>query len=415
MDLHDFCIEMGFDLQTEELFKPHWERLCNNTVSGIPSFMTREFFDKWYPRCKGPAGLDQEVDEVLRIVENDPVCARYAAMLHYAYFIATPYIGIIPPLSEKKFGKNAGIFHLFIVMSSLPLIEKTHQNLRLPEKYFLDTCTWIGGTISIYAAAHEGYPGHTPSQTYWMRFHIDGKLFRVGRFEYMMEPFSPALPAIFRNRKDNSLAVLCRDQWAFDGNGFRVDPDKETPAFTARLKFLDNRVTGTPVTPYGFPQTGRKVTLDLTEWEAICSPWDTCLGIHIPGGGGMTEQAVRDSLLEARQFFRKYFSVDIKVFQCSSWLFNPAWEKELPDSNLALLQRNVYLTPPLPLWGCPGFFFVYGRPNGDPRQFQCTTSLHKAFCRIAERGEPLRNGAMFILASDLESFGKNTYRNSNIF
>ena len=123
----------------------------------------------------------------------------------------------------------------------------------------------------------------------------------------------------------------------------------------------------------------------------------------------MTE-AVRASLIEARSFFHDYLHRDFKVFTCASWILNPAWEKELPESNMAVMQRNVYMTPSAPPGGNPGVFFVYGDNECDPRTRPQTTRLHQAFCRILDRGEPLRNGFMFLPADDAEYYGSEYYR-----
>ena len=124
----------------------------------------------------------------------------------------------------------------------------------------------------------------------------------------------------------------------------------------------------------------------------------------------MTLAAVRESLIEAVKFYHDNLGQEIKVFTCGSWILNPDWERELPNSNLAALERNVYMTPcPLPE-GKPGLFFVYGEDDCDPRQRPCTTSLHRAFRRIMERGEELRIGYMFIPASEVQLLGQEYYR-----
>ncbi len=409
MDLHSFCSDMGFDADTENLLFPCWEKLCANTAAELPFFMKPEFYRKYYPLCQGPNGVLERMDEVARITASDPNCMRYAAMLHYGLYLAVPQMPLQKmPLPEKKYGDNAGIFQLLAAMSSLPLIAETQKAMGLPESQLAATAEWLGGTIAIYAAAHHGIPGHTPQQSAWLRHHIDGKLFRIGRLEYMPDIWGGYMPAVYRSRKTGALTVLSRDQWMFDSAGLRLPECTEKPAFTSRLKFLDGHVTGTPISPYGRIQTGRKVSLDLNEWEPLCADWDPVLHIHIPGGGGMSVSAVRESLLAARQFFRKYFSTDVKVFCCASWILNPVWEKELPDSNLAALQRNVYMTPAFRSENC-GLFFVYGQ-DCDPRTQPRTSRLHEAFCRIYDRNEPLCAGCMFIPASDLEHFGTEYYR-----
>ena len=129
----------------------------------------------------------------------------------------------------------------------------------------------------------------------------------------------------------------------------------------------------------------------------------------------MTTEAVRSSLIDAVMFFHQYLKQDVKVFNCSSWILNPVWEMELPDSNMAVMQRNVYMTPPRPPSGKPGMFFVYGDDDCDPRMRPQTTRLHQAFCRIFDRGEPLRSGLMFIPASEVGHYGTGYFRKKYIF
>ena len=124
----------------------------------------------------------------------------------------------------------------------------------------------------------------------------------------------------------------------------------------------------------------------------------------------MKLELIKESLLMAKKFYREVFDYDVKIFCCHSWIFNPAWEKELPDSNFAAWQRNSYLTPCSESTGMPGMFFVYGDDSIDPRKIEQKSSLHKAFCRILDRGEKLRNGTMFIMAEDIEKIGTEFYR-----
>lgn len=413
MDFEDFSREIGFSEDFIQKLMPHRQILWEHSAEDVPFFMEKDFYTRYYPFCNGPdpAEIYPLMEEVCRIVRTRPAAARYASMLHYAYYVAKPMINLRWPSPEGIFGRNAGIFQLMIAMSALPLIEAKHAELKLPVKYFLDECKWLCGTIGIYAAAHEGYPGHTMGQCYWLRYSVNGELFRIGRLEYLPCRWEPGFPAVYRNRKTGSLAVLCLDGWAFDAEGFRVDPAVSQPSFTTSLTFFDGKVTGTPISPYGKPVRDREMTLVLSEWEPLCTPWESCMTIHIPGGGGMTSEAIRNSLIEARMFYHRYLKQDMRVFTCSSWILNPAWERELPESNMADFQRNCYMTPPYPPGaGRHGIFFIYGDENCDPRTRPQTSRLHQVFCRMMDRGEPLRWGAMFIPADEVEHYGTEYYR-----
>ncbi|MBO5723397.1 MAG: hypothetical protein J6S58_01065 [Lentisphaeria bacterium] len=411
-DLSAFCRELSWDREAENILAPCWETLCANSTDSFPFFMEKSAYTEYAAKAEVPSDALLRMETVAQIVRENPVLCQLANMLHYAFYKSPSMINLGSLPSVEKFcGENSGIFHLFIVLSSIPCVAEHYAAWGIPEKYASDSAKWISGTIDIYRAAHNGIPGHTPGQTYWPRLTVDGKLFRIGRLEYKLANWTKDFPAVYVNRSDRTLCVLCRDQAKYDKDGFLIPENStETPAFTAHLKVRDNHVTGTPVQPNGLPRIGRKVTLDLTQWEALCAPWDLVGDIHIPGGGNLTLESVKESLLEARQFFRKHFSTDVKAFTCGSWIFNPAWQKELPGSNLAKFQRNVYMSSVVK-HPAAGLFFVYGRNQGDPRQWQQESSLHRAFCNIFNRNESLAYSFIFITAEDLDQFGTEYYLN----
>ena len=402
MQLHDFCQEMGFDRAVECKLFEHWPALWENSSDELPFFMERTFYERHYPLCGGPSGVLERMAEVARITAEHPVCCRYAAMLYYGHFAAAPAIAMdYFPLPEKFYGENAGIFQLMVAVASLPLIAQTHRRMGLPAHFLADAATWIGGTIGTYAAAHQGIPGHTLGQTYWLRLHIDGELFRIGRLEYLLGSWLDCLPAVYVNDA-GMIKVLCRDRWQYDSEGRRFDPGPEEPAFTARLEIGPERIVGTPVRADGTPDREKTEVLERSDWHELCAPWELIPSIHIPGGGGMDWASVKRSMLEAREFFRNYFHTEVKAFVCNSWIFNPVWQRELPDSNLAEFQRRVHLCAAHKSAYRHGLFFVYGDADCDPRERPCTTRLHRVFRQLFDRGEPLTVGAMFILNHELD-------------
>lgn len=413
MTIDDFCSVLGFDHAAKHILEDVWEDAARTAPRGIPPFMTMDFCRRYYPLTGGDPEHLKRMEVVCRIVEKTPEAAFYAWLLHYSVFHRTPAANFGSlPLPVKLFGENAGVFQLMFAVSALPMIEATLERLNIPERYALDIAKWIGGTIQIFAEGHNGLPGHTLQQSGWIRHYIDGRLFRIGRFEYLMHPCPDWVPAIYRNRKDGSLMVFCRDNWRFM-------PDGSTPLTTipaqelvsTKLKILDNHVTGTPITPDGKVLIKRKVTIDLAEWEGICQPWELVPSIHIPGGGGMKPELVKQSMLDAKEFFRKYFKQDVKLFACASWILNPDWETELPDSNLAKFMREGYMTPFGKAGGRDGIFFIFGRTdNEDPLTYPAHNTMQQAFHRLLKAGRPLRSGAIFFLTDKLNRFGTQYYR-----
>lgn len=413
MTIDDFCSVLGFDHAAKHILEDVWEEAARTAPQGIPPFMTMDFCRRYYPHTGGDPELLKRMEEVCRIVAKTPEAAFYAWLLHYSVFHRTPAANFGSlPLPVKLFGENAGVFQLMFAVSAIPMIEATVERLNIPEQYALDIAKWIGGTIQIFAEGHNGLPGHTLQQSGWIRHYIDGRLFRIGRFEYLMHTCPDWIPAIYRNRRDGSLMVFCRDNWRFMPDG--SIPLITTPAqelVSTKLKILDNHVTGTPITPDGKVLIRRKVTIDLAEWEGICQPWELVPSIHIPGGGGMKPELVKQSMLDAKEFFRKYFKQDVKLFVCASWILNPDWETELPDSNLAKFMREGYMTPFGKAGGRDGIFFIFGRTdNEDPLTYPAHNTMQQAFHRLLKAGRPLRSGAIFFLTDKLDRFGTQYYR-----
>lgn len=88
------------------------------------------------------------------------------------------------------------------------------------------------------------------------------------------------------------------------------------------------------------------VKLNKDGCEVILNHGDKVLGVHIPRGGKMEESACLDSFEMAKEFFPKYFDYDFKAFTCSSWLFDPSFEKLLPpDSNILKFQKLFTVFP----------------------------------------------------------------------
>lgn len=415
MVLQDFCKEFGYEKDVEEQIESVWDMTLTEGVGKDITFLNMDFCRKYYPLTQGDPAVMDRLEEVCRIAAENPAVVLWAWLVHYNTFLRKPsckYINL--PLPEKILGENAGILQLICAMSCLPLIEVTHQKRNIPRTYFEQSAQWLKGTMQIYAAAHNGVPGFTLEQIPWMRFSVDGTLFRIGRLEYFLHPYPNWLPLIYRNRKDGSIKVLCRKDAQYKkADGTSLDPDmKEEDIFTAKLIQLDHKVTGTPIAPDGYALVNETVTLDLDEWECAASPWDLVPSLHIPGGGGMTPDSIKASLTDAYEFFKTYFQTEIKIFPCISWILNPLWKTEMPDSNMTKFMLEGFQAP-VPGNGCGnhGLFFLFGRADGDPQTYPATTSMQKTVQRILREGKYLRCGIVFFCTDKLEHYGTQYYRN----
>ncbi len=318
------------------------------------------------------------------------------------------------PLWEQRpvTADRVGIYNLLAALAGFQAVERSYAQLGLPPEVAQDTIQYITGAVQEYAAGHDGKCGVGWNKLQWMRFYVDGKLFRIGRFEYMVQDPMNYLPAAYRRNSDGRVVALCREGWKLTREG--LIPYNSDPASAvykvAHIRRQDNTVSGIPLNPAGFAEVDREITLDLTEYSPVWSNWDLVPGIHIPGGGKMTPEACRESLQKAVKFFKRYFKREVAGFSCFSWIFNTQFEEVLPESNLAEFMRQLYLVPFTPV-GVEGLAFVFGKStSGDWSDYPRDNSLRRAFHQIRESGQRLRGGAMFVEARGIENFGQQIYR-----
>ncbi len=408
MELNAFCEAMGFPADAHAILLPLWRDAV--TSSGeMPDFLSDDYIVKYYPLSHGDPGLLPQLLEVAAAARANPAAKLYAWVLYRGFFLADAGNLRKMPLPEKVFGKQAGLFQFLIALGGFPRIEASCEKLGIPHEYVVEMGRWLGGTIKIFESGQHGLPGHFLGQTHWMRHYMDGQLFRIGRFEYLIHTQPEWAPAIYRRKADGQALALCRDGWVLDADGYRTaDPS----GLKVTLELRDGQIHGTPISPLGRALRDKRVALDLNEWEAMATPWDWVPSVHIPVGGGMTPEIALESLREAKKFFRKYFNRDIRLFVCGSWILNPDWEQELPDSNLAKFMRMLYLTPAYLSSGRDGLFFIFGRDQDeDWSNYPADNSMRRAFHRIRESGRKLRSNGMFVFADDLDRLEDGFYRN----
>ena len=404
MQLDSFCSFLGFGEKEADLLNPYWAELLAETSDGIPFFMSEEFFRKYYTCCEGPLEAFLYLDEILEKVRKEPLLARYAAMLHYGNYVAEPMMNELRslPMLEKHFGNRACMFQMIVALSSLPLIEEKYKSLGVEDEVFYAFCKGLGSNIRRYMESHDNIPGYG-SAIHWFRHHADGRLFRLGRLEFMTELWRTIHPAAYRNKKDGRICLLSQNNWMFDKEGLLVTKKKDA-VFTSRLYTDEKSITGTTFDREGYPVTDKMVTLSLAEWECVASPWDLMLDVHIPREEKLNMEECRLSFIRAKEFFRRVFRMEVKAFRCGSWLLNPDLAREMPSSNMAKFQKNVHLGPISRSPGS-GLFFVYGTADADPLKLPATTSLHKVFRKFAENNIVLKSGMMTLLAEEAETFG----------
>ncbi len=411
-NLDEFCEALHIAPQDKLNLSARWEELTSGWREDVlPECLDIASFRRWYPLSQGPAPLEEVLslaEKVRETASREPLLSLLAFIsFRGAFESALPFYFSAMPDPIPFLGKElSGVFALMISLGACPGMIRTCAKCGVPEQYALDAMQWFGGTMYAYGTAHDHIPGR-PFQFYWIRNYLDGKLFRIGRLEYLMHLCPDWVPAIYRS-PSGGLAVLVREGWRFRTAEYRAG-DTEPEIFTAHLREEGDSITGTLIPPDGIMDFGKTVTLRKAEWNPAVSPEDLCPSIHIPGGSRMPWEEVKASLLDARAFFEKYFHRRVPLFCCSSWILNPAWETELAGSNMANFRQQGYAFPGESWGDRAGMGFLFGRSDIPPDALPAVNSAQRAMQRCY-KAKRCGAGALFFLAGDLEKLGNCYYR-----
>ena len=401
MNQTEFCRRMGWRRADLTPLRPIW-RACAARCEEVPPFYAESFIRTWAPVMHPNDELLAQMIDAGRFGAATPEGRLFGHLLHRAVYGPLPVLPIGGlPLPVKAFGDRAGLLQLLAALAAFPMIVESFRAAGIPRRYAEACGGWLAGTVEIFRAAHEGVPGHTISQLFWMRHYIELEVFRVGRLEFQPGEYPALLPALFRRRGGNEIVALCRsDRW-YTPEGGPAAPGAPG-AVRTRLLNADGVIVGTPVDlASGKVLVGRTERLSCAEWENLNEVGDPVMTLHIPGGGGLTPEAVRASLREAVGFFRKYRGIEPKIWWCVSWILNRDWEELIPDTNIVRFGRIGHRCPePLPN-DREGLFFIFGRSDGFPAGYAARTRMEKAFHEAHRRGRKLRCGTMFLLTEEI--------------
>lgn len=411
MDLSEATQYFHLSDTLQQEFEPDWDHAQAEIPEDIPE-LEDDSINRNADYAKLDAALKPRLLETARTIRKNPALK---ALFRYCYFRLYRCEEVRDfrqwPQLDDILGDNFGLFYLLISLGLVPITEKKHQELGVPEEITRQTVLQISCYNLNHMTAFDGAPGILRNQLYWLHWYTSGVIFRIGRFEYRLKPVGD-IGKVYRNRQSGAKLLFARDGERFDREGYvdGIDDKYDDAGWTVTFAESDDHVSGNPVSPFGHAEN-RRVTLSLAEWELYLDADSQVLDLHIPAGGGMDIEACRDSFEKAFAFFSDHFTdFSARAFYCNSWIFNPLFSEELPESNLAGFMNQQYLFP-VKCPGNSGFFFVFCRDYDDLSQAPRKTSLQRAMLETLEAGKPLRSGGMLFFTEDLHHFGDRYYQN----
>ena len=370
----------------------------------VPFFLEEKFIRETAKIAEFPQDITDEAVALAGEIMQDSTLKSLAWHL-YRLFCILPNFKSYPDHIDL-FGERTGILYVLLHFSLYPHLQLRMKLDGLPLELADRAITRSASLLSNRGIVYPGERGLQGRAFPFMLNYKNSPCFRIGRFDFVLTKALSTYPELFRNRTTREYVALCKEGWKVDAAGFLLSPDSEEVPPVA-LSVEGDVFTGRKIDIVSGLVTEEIVSVDLNEYERLLPPEANVLLIHIPGGGGMTMEICKETFLEAKAFFNRYFPErPIASFGCISWIFNPAWREYIPESNVSKLQKSVISFPTSSV-RTNGLYFVFARDDGDPSTYPADNSMRRAMIRAWNEKGTLRSAGMLLPFDEIDNFPLN--------
>lgn len=187
-------------------------------------------------------------------------------------------------------------FYGIIFLAAIPSMRRFYKEKNIPENVFIQTLSdmRIGMSENLQISGNYGFGSFNLD---WMQRHIKGRIFRLGRLQFMSKPFEHDL-SIYRHNDSGEYRIIISSHGASE-----------------------------PQEP---------------QWTLVLQKDDIVLEVHIPGGEPLSPEACQASYKNAHKFYNRIFpDLHYSGFTCESWLLSPILRELLPpESNTVKFQES---------------------------------------------------------------------------
>ncbi|MDQ3699979.1 MAG: acyltransferase domain-containing protein [Chloroflexota bacterium] len=396
----------------DEIAPQDWAVTQRSFPPAGPPFLQESFVVQACADAYLPGDVRDAAVDVARHVNDDPALVAFAWHAHCTLFTPGLYDRDAIrrwPVLGTALGEPAGLYYLLVLLSGVPRLRELYRQHDIPPAVARDTLHDLERWLRHHRSEHGAW-GLAPRALTWLRNHMQGQLFQLGRLQHQLNEFQ-CDARVYRHRADGTVVALSdngiryRADGQYDGAGGVFDAEG---AWTATLSVDSAAVAGFPVSPRGYV-VQREAHLPLAAWKEVLAPGDPVLQLHIPDGSPMDYAACGDSFRQALDFFPRHFPAHrFRAFACSSWLLDAQLQVLLPpSSNLVKFQREMYVLP-APGDGRSTLSTVFDGVPEDLGRASQETTLQRALAAHLIGGGHARSGRCFLLRDDLR-WGSQVY------
>ncbi|MGI6200292.1 MAG: acyltransferase domain-containing protein [Christensenellales bacterium] len=375
-----------------------------------------------------PPELDGLLGELCAAVDADEALLAHVWALHREAFTDRESEGGLMQLSADEAlvarlpGRLRPLFLAAPLVANIEALQTLYRRRGIDEQTLRDTLA----DLPYWMAEQHRATGVWSCQMFgWLRMHMAGKLFRLGRMQFAFHPF-PSMEAtycvhILRHNATGRVAALSEDGLVYRRDGYAQGQNgiRDDFAFAAVYREQGNSYIGHLADPVSGRVAMRPVALPRDQWTPIVRRGDVVMDIHVPSGIPLTVADCAASFQRADAFFAAHFpETPWEIFFGQSWILSPQLDQVLPErSNLARFQRQFYHFPALAddarmfervFPGPPEQLMHSDRP-ADVFSLPRGTSLQRNMLDFLAQGNEFHCMNGFFCRRDAAAFGRAPY------
>ena len=238
-------------------------------------------------------------------------------------------------LLAEKLGSDTDCYLACVFDMGFDRLHMLYNKRKIPESVLSETMTDFDVSAEEYYVENKraGIADYG-----WLAFHMQGKLFRLGRLQYIVDKKFSFNTYVFRNT-DGDLHAVAKDGIGVDNDGFVT---RGEPVFTTEYIRTKNAVTANMIDTNG-NVLSQKPEISMADHKCVLAPGDDVLDMHIPSGEKLDIEDCLRSMDRAIVFGHDHFpEFDYKAFTLRSWLLSDEIKEVLSDDANLVRFSNMF-------------------------------------------------------------------------
>ncbi len=295
-----------------------------------------------------------------RELPNDPDRMLWAAIASRCFSGRTPGEATklpIPLTDETVVGDIAPLFPL---LANAEAAAKSYRDHGFTEEEIKGYMASLAGGLAV-GERRTGRPSLSKGYYQWCSHYANASIFKLDGFNFNFREF-PNYANIIRHNETGEIVILLMNK-VFNAAGLPIESAGQNlpeGAFSTSFAETADAFYGHPVRDF---RCVRELTAyPKTEWSLFIKSGDPVLGIHIPRGGDISEDATRKAFSNAQKLVReRYPERKIKGMTCNSWLLDPAFETILKEGSKIRRFGEIFVRFPNKSGGDAPYSFVFDK------------------------------------------------------